>query len=86
MQNQSDAQLLRAYVETGQEAAFREIVTRHADLVYSAALGQVNSPALACDLARGVRAFVQGNGIDRDLLIRVDGSHQQISGLSPDLV
>jgi RNA polymerase sigma factor (sigma-70 family) len=54
MQDQSDAQLLRAYVESGQETAFREIVTRHADLVYSAALRQVNSPDLARDLAQGV--------------------------------
>jgi RNA polymerase sigma factor (sigma-70 family) len=54
MQNKSDAQLLRAYVESGQETAFREIVTRHSDLVYSAALRQVNSPDLARDLAQGV--------------------------------
>jgi RNA polymerase sigma factor (sigma-70 family) len=54
MQDQSDAQLLRAYAEAGQETAFREIVTRHTDLVYSAALRQVNSPALARDLAQGV--------------------------------
>ena len=54
MQDQSDAQLLRAYVESGQETAFREIVTRHADLVHSAALRQLNSPDLARDLAQGV--------------------------------
>jgi DNA-directed RNA polymerase specialized sigma24 family protein len=54
MQDQSDAQLLRAYLESGQETAFREIVTRHTDLVYSAALRQVNSPELARDLAQGV--------------------------------
>jgi len=54
MQDKSDAQLLRAYAESGQETAFREIVTRHADLVYSAALRQVNSPDLARDLAQGV--------------------------------
>jgi hypothetical protein len=29
MPDPSDAQLLRAYVESGQETAFREIVTRH---------------------------------------------------------
>lgn len=54
MQDQSDAQLLRAYVESGQETAFREIVTRHTDLVYCAALRQVNSPDLARDLAQSV--------------------------------
>jgi DNA-directed RNA polymerase specialized sigma24 family protein len=54
MQDKSDAQLLHAYAERGQETAFREIVTRHTDLVYSAALRQVNSPDLACDLAQSV--------------------------------
>ncbi len=54
MQDKSDVQLLRAYVESGQETAFREIVTRHTDLIYSAALRQVNSPELARDLAQGV--------------------------------
>jgi RNA polymerase sigma factor (sigma-70 family) len=54
MQDQSDAQLLRAYAESGQENGFREIVTRYTDLVYSAALRQVNSPELARDLAQGV--------------------------------
>lgn len=54
MQETSDAQLLRDYAERGTESAFREIVTRHADFVYSAALRQVNSAALAGDLAQGV--------------------------------
>ena len=54
MQEQSDAQLLRAYAERGCEPAFREIVTRHTDLVYSAALRCVNSSDLACDIAQSV--------------------------------
>jgi RNA polymerase sigma factor (sigma-70 family) len=54
MSEQSDVQLLRDYAEGGHEAAFRELVTRHADLVYSAALRQVNSPDLAGDIAQGV--------------------------------
>ena len=54
MQEQSDAQLLREYAERGCEPAFREIVTRHADLVYSAALRCVNSSDLACDVAQSV--------------------------------
>jgi RNA polymerase sigma factor (sigma-70 family) len=54
MSEASDAQLLRAYVEHGHEAAFREIVIRHTDAVYSAALRQVNSPDLACDVAQSV--------------------------------
>jgi RNA polymerase sigma factor (sigma-70 family) len=53
MQEQPDVQLLRAY-GNGDEAAFREIVSRHTDLVYSAALRQVSSPDLAQDIAQGV--------------------------------
>ncbi len=54
MQEKSDAQLLRDYAELGNEAAFRELVRRHTDFVYSAALRQVNSPDLAGDIAQGV--------------------------------
>jgi RNA polymerase sigma factor (sigma-70 family) len=54
MHEPSDVQLLRDYAEGGHEAAFRELVTRHTDLVYSAALRQVNSPDLAGDIAQGV--------------------------------
>lgn len=54
MHEQSDAQLLRHYAEDGDEAAFRELVTRHTDLVYSAALRQVYSPDLADDIAQSV--------------------------------
>jgi RNA polymerase sigma factor (sigma-70 family) len=54
MQELSDAQLLCDYAERGTETAFGEIVARHADLVFSAALRQVNSPDLAADLAQTV--------------------------------
>jgi RNA polymerase sigma factor (sigma-70 family) len=54
MSNASDAQLLREYVEHGHEAAFRDIVVRHTDTVYSAALRQVSSPDLARDVAQSV--------------------------------
>jgi len=54
MHEQSDIQLLRDYARDGNETAFRELVARHTDLVYSAALRQVDSPDLACDLAQGV--------------------------------
>ena len=50
----ADAQLLRRYVENGDEAAFRELVVRHTDLLYSAALRQVSSPDLAADVAQSV--------------------------------
>ena len=54
MHDQSDAQLLRNYAEHGAEAAFAEIVARHTDLVYSAALRQVYSPDLARDVTQSV--------------------------------
>jgi RNA polymerase sigma factor (sigma-70 family) len=49
-----DAQLLRDYARHGSEAAFRELVTRHTDFVYSAALRQVESADLAADIAQSV--------------------------------
>lgn len=54
MNDRSDVQLLRDYADHRDEAAFREIVGRHADLVYSAALRQVESSAAASDLAQCV--------------------------------
>ena len=54
MQETPDGQLLRDYADCGHESAFREIVTRYADLVYSAALRQVESSAAACDIAQSV--------------------------------
>ncbi len=54
MHDQSDIQLLRDYAERGAEAAFAEIVARHADLIYSAAVRQVYSPDLARDVTQSV--------------------------------
>ncbi len=54
MQAKSDTQLLREYAERGHDAAFRELVTRHADWVYSAALRQTESADLAADIAQSV--------------------------------
>src|SRR2546421_2831338 len=56
MQPKSDAQLLREYAEHGAEAAFAEIVARHTNLVYSAALRQVDSPDIAAEVAQS--AFI----------------------------
>ncbi len=56
MQTKTDAQLLREYAGTGSETAFGELVSRHADLVYSAALRQVIEPDFARDVAQSVFA------------------------------
>ena len=50
-----DGELLRRYAENRSEDAFSELVRRHLDLVYSAALRQVNGDAhLAQDVAQTV--------------------------------
>ena len=54
MQPKSDAQLLREYVTCGGDVAFTELVQRHTNLVYSAALRQVGSPEAAAQIAQDV--------------------------------
>jgi RNA polymerase sigma factor (sigma-70 family) len=54
MQPQSDASLLREYAEHGKESAFADLVARHTNLVYSAALRQVDSPDQAAEVAQQV--------------------------------
>ena len=51
----ADNELLRRYCSDRSESAFAELVERHADLVYSAALHQLNgNPDLARDVAQVV--------------------------------
>src|ERR1022692_5346023 len=50
-----DPELLRQFAQTNSEAAFAELVKRHVNLVYSAALRQVNGDAhFAQDVAQTV--------------------------------
>jgi uncharacterized protein (TIGR03435 family) len=61
----SDLDLLRRFARENAQDAFAEIVRRHLNLVYSAALRQVRSPQLAEDIAQSVFADLarRGTGI-----------------------
>jgi RNA polymerase sigma factor (sigma-70 family) len=50
----SDIDLLHRYASTGSQEAFTTLVTRHIDLVYSAALRQVRLPHLAQEVVQSV--------------------------------
>src|SRR2546428_1578384 len=50
----SDLDLLEQYTRQRSEEAFAALVSRHLDLVYSAALRQVRSPQLAEEVAQTV--------------------------------
>lgn len=54
MNDLSDQQLLRDYAKLGSDPAFAELVHRHINLVYSAALRMVRDPQLAEDIAQSV--------------------------------
>jgi len=49
-----DMRLVREYATSGSEGAFETLVTRHAGLVYSAALRQVRDEQLAEEVAQVV--------------------------------
>ena len=57
----SDLDLLRRFARENSQDAFAEIVRRHLNLVYSAALRQVRSPQLAEDVAQSVFADLARN-------------------------
>src|SRR5689334_6239384 len=50
----TDLDLLRDYAQQSSEEAFAALVSRHLDLVYSAALRQVRSPQLAEEVSQSV--------------------------------
>ncbi len=57
----SDLDLLRQFARENSQDAFTEIVRRHLNLVYSAALRQVRSPQLAEEIAQSVFADLARN-------------------------
>jgi RNA polymerase sigma factor (sigma-70 family) len=68
MSDTTDAQLLRRFLQQRLEAAFAELVERHLDLVYSAALRQMAgdvhraqdvTQAVFCELARKAPALIE---------------------------
>jgi RNA polymerase sigma factor (sigma-70 family) len=54
MSTLNDAPLLRDFARTGSERAFGELVLRHTNLVYSAALRQTSCPELAREITQDV--------------------------------
>lgn len=71
MSNLTDRQLLREYTGSHSESAFTELVERHVDLVYSAALRMVRDTHLAEDVSQGVFMALAQNApqlIDRPVL------------------
>ena len=63
MNSQTDSELLRAYAEERSDEAFAELVRRHVDLVYSAALRMVHSSHLAQDVTQGVFVALAKNAV-----------------------
>src|SRR5689334_10800119 len=54
MSNLADMDLVREYTRSGSEEAFRALVDRHLNLVYSAALRKVGNPHQAQEISQAV--------------------------------
>ena len=74
MQSKSDAQLLREYAENGAESSFAELVQRHTNLIYSAALRQVESPDTAAEISQRVFIDLAKNAAQLTPKLAMDAS------------
>ena len=70
-QEDSDAELLRGYVAEGRDGAFRALVERHADMVFSVALRRAGQWEIAEEAAQNVfRALAEkAAGLDKDVVL-----------------
>jgi len=86
MNNLTDQQLLREYTGRRSEAAFAELVRRHVDFVYSAALRMVRDAHVAEDVAQGVFAALAQNAPQlRDRPVLSGWLHRTTQNLAADL-
>jgi RNA polymerase sigma factor (sigma-70 family) len=66
-----DWQLIQEYVCDGSESAFRELVDRHLNFVYAAAVRQVHEPQLAEEITQAVFILMarKAGGFRRDVIL-----------------
>jgi RNA polymerase sigma factor (sigma-70 family) len=83
----TDLQLLRTYAESRSEAAFAELVRRHVDFVYSAALRMVCDSHLAKDVTQGVFvALAKNSGRVRDRPVLSGWLHRTAQNIAAQTV
>jgi DNA-directed RNA polymerase specialized sigma24 family protein len=85
--NLTDKQLLALHVEKRSEPAFAELVRRHVDLIYSAALRTVSDPHSAKDVTQAVFLALAQNAANlRDRSILSGWLHSTTRNLAVKLV
>src|SRR5437868_9991783 len=87
MNSRTDNELLRDYSDDGSEAAFAELVRRHVDFVFSAALRLVRDTHLAQDVSQKVfLALAQNAGHLLDHAFLSGWLHRTTHNLSANTV